>query len=120
MTLKSVHTTQCCKVSNFVLYADDTNIFVSALTYEEALAKANNTLKSVLEYMMVNQLHINLTKSYYINFTKNITIYENLRQPSDYPQLKINDAEIKEVDEIKFLGILLDKKLSFELHVNFL
>ena len=90
---------QCCKVSNFVLYADDTNIFVSAPTYEEALAKANNVLKSVSEYMMVNQLHINLTKSYYINFTKNMTIYENC------PQLKINDTVIKEVDEMKFLGI---------------
>ena len=105
---------QCCKVSNFVLYADDTNIFVCAPTYEEALAKANNVLKSVLEYMMVNKLLINLTKSYYINFTKNMTIYDNC------PQLKINDTVIKEVDEIKFLGILLDKKLSFELHVNYL
>ena len=112
--------TQCCKVSNFVLYADDTNIFVSGSTFEEALAKANNVLKSVSEYMMVNQLHINLTKSYYINFTKNMTIYENLRHPSDYPQLKINDAVIKEVDEIKFLGILLDKKISFEPHANYL
>ena len=102
--------TQCCKVSNFILYADDTNIFVPASTYyEEALAKANNVLKSVSEYMMVNQLHINLTKSYYINFTKNMTTYENLRQPSDYPQLKLNDTVIKEVDKIKFLGILLDK-----------
>ena len=69
---------------------------------------------------MINQLHINLTKSYYISFTKNMTINENLRQPSDYPQLKINDAVIKEVDEIKFLGILLDKKLSFKPHVNYL
>ena len=113
--------TQCCKVSNFVLYADDTNIFVPASTYyEEALAKANKVLKSVSEYMMVNQLHINLTKSYYINFTKNMKTYENLRQPSDYPQLKLNDTVIKEVDKIKFLGILLDKKLSFEPHVNYL
>ena len=49
-----------------------------------------------------------------------MTIYKNLRQPSDYPQLKVNYAVIKEVDEIKFLGILLDKKLSFEPHVNYL
>ena len=61
--------------------------------------------KCVSEYMMVNQLHINLTKSYYINFTNNMTISENLRQPSDYSQLKINDAVIKEVDEIKFLEL---------------
>ena len=67
---------------------------------------------------MVNQLHINLTKSYYINFTKNMTIYKNLREAIRLPSTK--NAVIKEVDEIKFLGILLDKKLSVEPHVNYL
>ena len=36
------------------------------------------------------------------------------------PQLKINSTVIKEVDEIKFLGVILDKKLSFDNHINYL
>ena len=105
---------RCCNEASFILYADDTKIFVSASPHEEAVKKANEVLNSVSRYMLVNQLHINLTKSYYVNFTK----YKV--NCGRCPQLKINNTVTKEVDEIKFLGVILDKKLSFDNHINYL
>ena len=44
----------------FVIFADDTNIFISADSKLKAYNIANQVLKSVYLYMNANQLHINL------------------------------------------------------------
>ena len=54
---------------NFVLFADDTNIFVVANTEREAYKKANGVLILIEEYMSKNTLHINVGKSCYMIFT---------------------------------------------------
>ena len=56
-----------CNV-DFVLFADDTNIFVAGQNEEEVYLNAQNILNNLNGYMYSNQLHINLTKSVFINF----------------------------------------------------
>ena len=51
---------------DFVLYADDTNIFVAGNSRAGVYKKANEILCSVNNYMLSNQLHINKTKCNYI------------------------------------------------------
>ena len=63
----------CCKRNNmdntnFILYADDTNIFVVGKTKEEAFSKANKVLENVHAYMKYNLLHINMEKCCFMNF----------------------------------------------------
>ena len=53
---------------NFILYADDTNIFIVGKTKEESYTNANKALSMVCEYMRCNFLHINMTKSCYMHF----------------------------------------------------
>ena len=60
----------CCKSTNmdntnFILYADDTNIFVVEKTKEEAFSKANKALKNVHAYMKYKLLHINMEKCFW-------------------------------------------------------
>ena len=45
----------------FVIFADDTNIFIAAKDKAQAYKTANAVLRSVYIYMKTNQLHINLT-----------------------------------------------------------
>ena len=52
----------------FILFADDTNIFVSAKSLDEAYSKANKLLESLTQYMIFNKLHINMTKCSYIYY----------------------------------------------------
>ena len=50
----------CSSLGIFVLFADDTNIFVEEKTKANVYKKANQLLKCVYNYMRSNKLHINL------------------------------------------------------------
>ena len=62
----------CSSLGEFVLFADDTNIFVTAETKRLAYKKANDVMKSVSQYMLSNQLHINISKCNMMYFKPNI------------------------------------------------
>ena len=55
-------------MATFALFADDTNIFVTANNRIEAINKANKVLRAVSTFMLVNKLHINLEKSCFMHF----------------------------------------------------
>ena len=60
-----------CNVADngkFILFADDTNIFVAADSKSAAYITANGILSSVQNYMKCNLLHINKKKCCYIYF----------------------------------------------------
>ena len=63
----------CSSEGNFVLFADDTNIFVSGATAREAYDSANAVLNKVTEYMDANQLHINVSKCCFIHFKPSLS-----------------------------------------------
>ena len=56
------------KSCEIILFADDTNIFVSAGTQELAFATAQEVLNIISNYMNCNKLHVNLEKSCYMYF----------------------------------------------------
>ena len=55
----------------FILFADDTNIFINAQSSEELYIKANALLQKLSLYIDANYLHINLKKCKYILFRSN-------------------------------------------------
>ena len=65
--------TASSSLANFILFADDTNIFVSGRNEEEAYINANNVLHDVYNYFSVNQLHINMEKSVHMHFRPNLS-----------------------------------------------
>ena len=54
-------------LGEFVLFADDTNIFVTGKDEKSAYLKANIVLEKVHEYIYSNQLHINTENSCYMH-----------------------------------------------------
>ena len=63
--IKCYNDQNSCK---FVLYADDTNIFIIDESREAAIKKANMVLLCVRRYMISNLLHINTEKSCFMHF----------------------------------------------------
>jgi hypothetical protein len=57
----------------FVLFADDTNIFVSGCSARIAYAQGNCVLSNVNDYMVANQLHINASNFCYIHFQPDLS-----------------------------------------------
>ena len=111
----------CSELGIFVLFADDTNIFVVGKSKQDAYAKANHVLKSVCLYMKANELHINMSKCCYMYF-KNPKRVKNQESDENFI-LQINegnDIPIKHVQSTRFLGIIIDDKLSWQPHIDYL
>ena len=104
-------------LGTFILFADDTNIFVVGNTSSEAYHKANQLLKSVQRYMYLNKLHINMSKCCYIHFIPKHTKQLNGQDDSSH-QLLLDDFPIKKVSQTKFLGVIIDDQLSWEPHIT--
>ena len=49
-------------LGKFVLYADDTNIFIPGNSEAKVYEKAQSVLSAIYDYMYVIQLHINVEK----------------------------------------------------------
>ena len=67
----------------FILFADDTNIFVRGQTAQLAFKTANEILRKVNDYMYANKLHINMEKCCFIHLNpviliKKIQLLQNL------------------------------------------
>ena len=105
----------CSDQGEFVLFADDTNIFVSSRSLHEAFAKANNLLVSLSKYMTLNKLHINMSKCNYILFRPKT---KKVDQPDPFLELKIGNTVIKQVKHTKFLGVTIDENLNWEQHTK--
>ena len=106
----------CSNLGMFILFADDTNIFVSGSTKVEAYQKANELLTSLSNYMTSNKLHINMGKCCFIEFKSKNRINNESSPDLDNHELILNDMPIKKVKSAKFLGITIDEELSWNQH----
>ena len=104
---------QCSNLGISVLFADDTNIFVVGENIDEVDMKANSILNSVFNYMTANQLHINMSKSYYSHFKPKRHEELGLELLFSEESLKIRDVPIKLINTTKFLGVVIDDELSW-------
>ena len=106
-----------CKSGDNVIFADDTNLFVAAKDKKTAYESANEMLSEISQYMICNKLHINMSKCCYMYFSPNKL---KITPEDDDQQLliRINDIVIKQVTQTKFLGVIIDDKLSWQPHIT--
>ena len=111
----------CSDLGKFVIFADDTNIFVCDDNHEEVVKKANSVLTAVSSYMHANKLHINMKKCCYMHFRPKIGIPNGGQDNNNqHTRIRINDYEIDEVEETKLLGVTIDNKLTWLPHLKLL
>ena len=111
--------TNASQLGHFILFADDTNIFVTGKTEEEAFSRANIVLKAVNEYMESNLLHINLSKSVYMLFRPGRYSSCARARPYDNEKcLHLSGIKLTQVEQVRFLGVIIDNELSWEPHLE--
>ena len=112
-----------------ILYADDTNIFIACNTLSKANQVSNEILSRVQEYMYSNLLHINLDKSNFMYFppSRKYLKTDTSRKKSQDPvfektgiNVSIDNVPVKEVTEVRFLGVVLDPLLDWKAHIQHL
>jgi hypothetical protein len=89
-------------------FADDSSI-LKVIYNEKDVDKLQSDLNRVKNCCDENKLKLNVSK------TKHLRI--SLKKVN-LPKYKIDNSDIEEVDEIKYLGVILDHKMSFNLHIS--
>jgi len=94
-------------IFEFVCYADDTTLYTNRNTDELVL---NSEINKVANWLKLNKLSINPKKTKLMTFSYR----RNIPDPSIY----LDNEKIASVDEFNFLGLTLDKHLSWKPHIN--
>ena len=98
-----------------VMFADDTNLFISDENIGELFQQMNNKLKSVSTWFKANKLSINIDK------TKWTIIHPTSTKrfmPTNFPELFIDGITLKSERVTKFLGVFIDKNVTWKPHIN--
>ena len=92
---------------NYILYADDTNIFSS----DPTLLKQE--ISKVESWCVSNRLILNYTKTFQI-------VFKSPKKQIDLSNFQINmSSQILEIkNETKFLGVILDENITFKQHIK--
>ena len=98
-----------CKVYHF---ADDTNLLFSDPDPKQIKKVMNKELKLLYEWLCANRLSLNVAKTEFIIFRPIRTDLE------DRIVLELNNTKIFESTKIKYLGLILDSRLSWKFHIS--
>ena len=98
-----------CSVFHF---ADDTNLLFSMKNPKLLSKVINKELKNLYEWLCSNRLSLNASKTEFLIFRPpKVTLNERVT-------LRLNGVTIFESPKIKYLGIILDSRLTWKHHVN--
>ena len=96
-----------------IIFADDTNVFCSGEDDTSCVTHLNTQLNRLIQWIRANKLSLNVDKSQFIVFSKG-------RRNHDTLEVKIDGKTVKRVSSIKFLGVLIDERLSWSEHVAYI
>ena len=100
------------KILQFVLFADDTNIFCSDVNILDLCKNVSLELDKLNIWFAVNKLSLNVSKT-------NFIIFGNRKYKGEV-DIKINDISIERVYTTKFLGVLIDHQLNWKEHIDYI
>ena len=100
--------------SKCVLFADDTTIYYSSNNLNNLISKITSDLENLTDWFRANKLSLNVTKTNFILFSN------DTRSIADkIIKLNLSNININRVSETKFLGIIIDDKLTWQKHIEY-
>jgi hypothetical protein len=95
-----------------IIYADDTNILLSASSYTSLVHNSRTVVDLFNQWCCNCNLKLNMQKSKLMHFSH--------RKICETPLIKANGAAIEKVLTIKFLGIHLSENVTWDVHIEHL
>ena len=95
-----------------LLFADDSNLFLSGKCPERLIEQMNNEMEKNIDWLNINKLSLNLKKTHFIIFRKRMG---NIHIDND---LVVDNEKISMSNHTKFLAVMVDSHLTFESHIN--
>ena len=103
---------QVSNILDVILLADDTNIFYSHKDSNFLNTIVNTELDKLSSWFQANRLSINVKKSNFVIFRS-----AQNRQNLDF-SFFIDNNQIDRVEEVVFLGVILDQNLNWKSHIH--
>ena len=103
-------------VSSFfmpILFADDINLFCTGTDLKEITRLVHEEISNIYDWVNANKLSLNIDKTNFMLFTP-----KNFSYCID--DIVINKIKIQEVNETKFLGVIIDNKLKWSAHIMYI
>jgi hypothetical protein len=110
-----------CKI---IAYADDTTLTFYGDSWEEVFSKAQKGFNTICQWLAANSLTLNTSKTKYMLFTirrntKPSTKFQITAHTCPYPYLiDCSCTVLEQVQNITYLGIILDGTLTFQEHIT--
>ena len=98
-----------------ILFADDTNVFLSGNNADELIKIMNIELTKIVDWLDCNKLSLNVSKTHYILFRS-----QGMRKPLICENLEIRGECIQQDRKTKFLGVIVDEKLTWADHIQYI
>ena len=107
-------TSQSSEMFNFITYADDTTLSSTLNNFKnteniDAGSLINDELGKINEWLEINKLSLNISKSRYM-------LFHRPNKQVNAPALQISNTNITKVNEFNFLGLTLDTNLKWRKH----
>ena len=96
-----------------ILFADDTNLFCTNDKLDILVSEINIELVNIHTWVRVNKLSLNIEKTNFMLFTPN-GFSRNMNC------INIDGHRVEEVTQTKFLGVILDNKLNWHAHCEYI
>ena len=106
------------KKAKVTMYADDTSISFSSSSLEEVYQTLNSELSHRKQWLLGNKLSLNVLKSQALVVGSQPRVKKIVDKTVDQPQFCIGDSQVKNVNQTKYLGVIIDRSLNWEEHIN--
>jgi hypothetical protein len=97
-----------CKI---YLFADDALIMIAGKDPDDLVRKLNSDLGSIFSWLCSNKLKLNVSKTKWMRIGK--------RGQVENQSVTIDNQVIEQVDSFKYLGVVIDNRLSFGPHIEY-
>ena len=97
-----------------VLYADDTKMFDSGKELDILMDNINSELNNICDWLNADKLSLNVSKTHFMIWAPRATMMSSLKP------IVISGHEIDKVCNTKFLGIVLDDRLNWKSHIQYI
>ena len=96
----------------FFSFADDTSIYFDSNNIFRLQKVVNRELRKVRKWLEATRLALNVSKTKYVIF------HSPANKINEFIKIKLGSKPISPVEQVKYLGILVDSTLSWKPHIT--
>lgn len=95
-----------------ILFADDTTLFYSGKNVNSVLEIVEKEFENIMKWFNANKLSLNICKTKFMVFS--------CKSKDTDATLSVQGLQIERTKEIKFLGVIIDERLTWKSHIEYI